>query len=437
MVNFIVKYYQLLLLLGIWTIAGVYDPLLGYLLIIAGIVILISKNLFTELLMGFIFILIMDDNIYNHIFMFTPVAKMFYILALSFFFTVSTRVFFPVFRIFLWFAPFFALALVTLFLNSPVMDEGFQKTISYLLVVIVVPNYLLQAYRKSGPEVFKDLFYFGILVIIAGFVVMIFGKEYVMIKGRYAGIFGNPNGLGIFCTLLFLLYSLSEEFYPSLYSRADKFLFFGFIILSLVLAASRTAYLALGIFFLFRLFHGISPFLSFTMLIAVLVGYELIFFNIVEIIRFFKLEAYFRLHTLTEASGRIIAWNYSMDEINRNFFMGRGFHYDVFYFRQHYSILQKMGHEGLVHNSFLSIWLNTGIIGLLSFLAPLLYLIFRTSTVSVLAIPILYTVLTSSFLESWLAASLNPFSVFFWIILTMLNSHEIYGQKETDTISVH
>lgn len=79
-----------------------------------------------------------------------------------------------------------------------------------------------------------------------------------------------------------------------------------------------------------------------------------------------------------------------------------------------------LGHQGAAHNMYLTFWLDTGLIGLILFLSGLLVTFFRASKRNKLAIPILYAILFSNNYESWLTASLNPFTIQLLFILSIL-----------------
>ena len=81
--------------------------------------------------------------------------------------------------------------------------------------------------------------------------------------------------------------------------------------------------------------------------------------------------------------------------------------------------LSALGHQGGVHNTFLALWLNTGIIGLVLWLVGLFRTIFKAVAISYTALPFLYTVLFSAFFEAWLMGSLNPYHITMLLILAV------------------
>lgn len=79
-----------------------------------------------------------------------------------------------------------------------------------------------------------------------------------------------------------------------------------------------------------------------------------------------------------------------------------------------------LGHQGAAHNSYLTFWLDTGLIGLILYLLGLFFTFVKASFSNKYAFPVLYAVLFSNNYESWLTASLNPFTIQLLFILTVI-----------------
>ena len=86
--------------------------------------------------------------------------------------------------------------------------------------------------------------------------------------------------------------------------------------------------------------------------------------------------------------------------------------------------LSKLGHEGGVHNSFLMLWLNVGLLGVIAWLRGMFLVAIKANKYTKVALPILVSVFLSAFFEGWLVGSLNPFTPFFLITLTVLISND-------------
>jgi O-antigen ligase len=131
-----------------------------------------------------------------------------------------------------------------------------------------------------------------------------------------------------------------------------------------------------------------------------------------------------RLDTFSTLSGRSVAWEFAWQQIQTDFFIGKGFSYTEYIYKINYDYLSMLGHQGAAHNSYLTFWLDTGLIGLILFLIGLGITFFKASKLSPLAMPLLYAVLLSNNFESWITASLNPFTIQLLIILSV-----IFNQK--------
>ena len=143
-------------------------------------------------------------------------------------------------------------------------------------------------------------------------------------------------------------------------------------------------------------------------------GYTIVFSNIIYFVNFLGLDLLLEL-TLDNASGRFIAWEFLWTKISKSItFFGKEWELQNYYTKKIINYYQ-LGHQGNAHNSFLTTWYDTGIIGLLGFITGLL-LSFFYSIKNLKVLPILIGIFISSFFESWLSASLNPFTIFLMII---------------------
>ncbi|HMC97061.1 MAG TPA: O-antigen ligase family protein, partial [Flavobacteriales bacterium] len=137
------------------------------------------------------------------------------------------------------------------------------------------------------------------------------------------------------------------------------------------------------------------------------------------------LQDYFRLETLEDGSGRYFAWHFTWGHIQKYFVFGGGFGNDERIMRKFRLYLESMGHQGGVHNSYLSIWLNLGIVGLLVYLRSFFLLFFKASKMVPMSLAVMFSVLFSIMYESWLMGSLNPYTILLLIIMTVVSEHEI------------
>jgi len=383
------------------------------------IFLLWRKAMYFEILLGFFYILILSDNLGSE----TDFAKVFknaYIIILSLIAILDRRKFPPVNPLLVYFLPFIGVALISLAF-SPYMFTGFQKTLSYVLLLYTVPQFFLNSLSDRGPIIVKDFILVGIALIVFGFLMQFVDYKFSFShQGRFRAVFGNPNGLGIFSILLFGLAYVSREYFKELFSKADLRWIFITIIAAMLLSGSRTAVIAIVMFFIMTRFYRLSPFLGFIFFLATLFATELVTQNLVAIVEAIGLSEFFRIETLAGGSGRYIAWNFAWNAIQDNFWLGRGFAFDEWIMGQNQDFLSDLGHQGGVHNTYLILWLNTGIIGLALFLRALFLLFIKASKNLSVAFPVLWMVMFSIMLEPWLAASLNPYTIMFLMVITMM-----------------
>ena len=183
-------------------------------------------------------------------------------------------------------------------------------------------------------------------------------------------------------------------------------------------------------FLFFRKFHKISPLLGFFILIIGLLIYQIVSNNLLFIVTQLGLSSFLRIETLENLSGRGIAWEFAWQQIQENFFIGNGFSYTEYIFTLNQDYLSALGHQGHAHNAYLTIWLDLGLVGLIFFLVALFFTFFNASIYNRLALPVLYVILFSNYFESWITASLNPFTIQLLFFLTFA-----FIQKESNNLS--
>lgn len=424
MLRFIATYNQFLIMLLVWTLSSLYggkNVAMG----VVGISILLLKfnNRYMELLMGFFFILLLSDNLDERLY-FAKTFKNIYMVFMGLVLFTDRKKLQPFSSLIRMFIPFLVIAVFALYFAGA-FSVGVQKTLSYILLLIVVPSFFKYLFREHGPSFLKDLVLFFTLIVLVGYLSKYLSFEFAYIEGnRMRGLFGNPNGLGIFLFLFFAFYTVVTRFYPSLFSLSERRFIMGVMIMGLVFCGSRTAFISITILLFFSSIQNISPMLGFILLAGIILSYEAIMNNFVAIVQYMGLEKYFRLNTLEEGSGRFIAWGFAWTKIQDFFFFGGGLGNDEYIMRQHYSLLTRLGHQGGVHNSFLTLWFDVGIIGLLLYLRGLLLIFIKGAAKTPLAIPLMYAVLFSVTYESWLAGSLNPFTIVLLFSITLIFEDE-------------
>jgi hypothetical protein len=395
-------------------------------------ILMFQKGYYSELLIGFWFIIILSDS-YEKNLVFAKDLKNIYILFLAAFFLFRTNVFSPVNKFYISFVPYFISSLISIFLFSPIIETALQKYLSYFLLFLIMPNYIYLCYKTEGEMFLKKLVYFFISILLISIVLKYFNEPLTISHGgRFRGIFGNPNGLALFTFICFILLYAITKLQKNIFTTYEKYFYFGIIILASIWSGSRNVNVAIFIFVVFVNFFEKSLMLGFITMTISLMLFELIGSNYIAIIQYFNLEEFFRLETLDEGGGRYIAWNFAWNDIQDNFFLGKGFAWDEKLMKDNYKFLSVLGHEGGVHNSYLIMWLNSGLVGLLLYFIALISKFIKANLQNRISFPIMISVFFTISFEPWLVASLNPYTLIFLTILTIISDKYFYEESEVE-----
>lgn len=416
--EFLIERKQFILIGFLWVIVGVFMGPVHLVVIPLMILLMYSKGLHIEIFLGFFLILTLSDSRLYQL-SFAADSKNIY-LVLLFLISIKERKHFnSIVLYYKYFIPFFIIAFFCIF-YSPNKGLAFQKTLSYLLLLITIPNYFLFVYKQYGSRFLKDIVFLAVFILTLGLIINLVFPNITHFAGRYRGLLGNPNAIGIYCVLLLMFFIILNEYCVDLFTRNQKWFVYSVTFLSLLSSGARTSTLAILLFLFFRKFYKISPWLGFFIFIIIMLVYQIVSLNLVSIITSLGLGEALRVDTIANGSGRIIAWEFAWQQIQENFFIGKGFNYTDYIFYVNHERLSLLGHQGSAHNMFLTFWLDTGLVGLLFYLSALLIVFIKASKKSNLAIPVFYSVLLLSNYESWLTASLNPFTIQLLFILTFL-----------------
>ncbi|MEZ4756837.1 MAG: O-antigen ligase family protein [Flavobacteriales bacterium] len=430
MLNFLRDELQFIALILIWVVVGIFGGPILFAVLPLSVFLIKSREMWAEMLFGFIIILVLSDMTP----LLTPMmiiksAKNTYIVALTLIFFLERYRFAPFSRLFNIFLPFFIYSLFPLvFSNNLVV--AVQKTISYALMYLIIPNYVLYNYRRQGWEFFRNLVWFMITILVAGLIMNFFGEFWAYVGGRFRGLFGNPNGMAIYTYLVVVLVTVVMSINKELFTFREKLVIYAILFYFLFASGSRASLVSTVIFLVFHRFFSASPFLGFVGLIALIGISEVVSSNIETIVIALGLESYFRLETLRDGSGRYFAWEFTWGHIQDYFVFGGGFANDERIMRKWRLYLERMGHQGGVHNSYLSMWLNVGIVGLVLYLRSFFLLFIKASKLAPISLAIMFSVLFSIMYESWLVGSLNPYTIVLLMTMTIVTEEEITNWRE-------
>ncbi|MEZ4924472.1 MAG: O-antigen ligase family protein [Crocinitomicaceae bacterium] len=408
-------------IMGVWLEPTIY--------IIFPVVLLMfgMKRRYFELVVVTIWILILSDYrpVENATYQDLQFAKDLKILApLTLFgvFLLNYEDFKPYPKILVYFIPFFVIISIGL-TKSHELSAAIQRTFSYLLMYAMIPVYIKKLHIDWGQFFWTSLFTYIIGMLSIGVLLGFAIPDIGILEGsdRFKGIFGNPNGAGFFSAIVFILWLILEEFQLIKLSSKERWYTLIILTTSVIWCGSRNSLLTVIIFYVALRLIKINWFVAVIGIMSFVIFSEYIFYFLVEVISFFGLGDFFRIDTLEEGSGRYVAWSFAWSEIVRNyFFIGGGFGAGEYYMHINYAKLSLLGHQGGIHNSYLSFWFDSGLLGLIAFFGALLRLLLKSMKQNYIALAFAAALFFNLSYESWLIASLNPFTIMFLIVLTII-----------------
>ena len=431
---------QFIILLVIMYVAGVWFGPVIYILFPLLFGLFVLKEFSFEIFIVAIWLLILSDYVpvrnatYDDL-QFAKDLKFLVPLGLAASILLNLKKFSPLPRFQFYFLPFFICAIIGLNMDSLNFSVGFQKTISYTLMYFSIPVYVNYLNRTQGQYFWKALLTFLIGMLMIGIVLRFAAPQIAMIEGgRFKSILGNPNGLGIFLNLCFLLWIIVRDLKLATFSKRENQLIFFVLIISVIWCGSRNAMMSMVIFYALHRMIKLNWFLAITIGAGLIIYREYFFELFISGVQFFGLEGYFRVESIEEGSGRVIAWWFAWNELQDYFFFGGGFGHDEHVMRPNYGWLAKAGHQGGVHNSYISLWMDSGILGVISYFSAIFLIVGRAMKKNRLVIAFIVCIMINIVYESWLVASLNPYTILFLTLLTIFaqnmgNSEEVEDQE--------
>lgn len=417
------------LILLFWVLVGAFAGPLVYVVVPLHMLILRKKGAWLWLLLGFWLILTFSDS-RKPVFSFAEDLKPLMMLVMGYLFLVMPKEKEDPLRFVKPYIPFFIVAFASL-IGSPVAFEGFQKTVSYVLLLTVIPPLVNLLLTYERERFLYHLVMVGVLILASGIALRVFYPDFVIFKGeRYSGLLGNPNGMGIYGFVFTALFTFIIHFHKHLFTRNQSIFIYALIFASLIMSGSRGGIFSTAIFITAWFLLRRDVITGFIIMSAIFISYQYVMANFEEIVISLGLADYFRLETLETGSGRVIVAEVAWRHINENYWFSHGFSFNEHILAQYRDYFEQHGHQGNVHNSWLTMWLDTGLTGLILFIFGWLVNFIRASRFTPMVWAVFFGILLSCTVESWLVASLNPFTIVLVIILSMLGNPEFYGQAE-------
>ncbi len=305
---------------------------------------------------------------------------------------------------------------------SPLLGLGFTKTISFSLLYFCVLHYFIDKFSRYGIRFLGDIVYLCHAILFLGLILLPILPSVVSYGGtRFNGLLGNPNGLGMFITMVTPMTIYFFRYQRGISSRYKAFAW-TLILISLLLCSSRNAIFCFTIFmtFYYGLTGGLSRRIVFLFVLLPAAALFLFFLDIEALVYSLGLEKYFRISDISSGSGRIYAWGYAWELIQQRPLMGCGFACEEYNFLYRTTFkLYSTGHQGGVHNSYLAFIVNTGFLGFGLFLLFWVNLFRKVKNLFFL-FSFVATIAFSAMFESWLFSSLSAFHIMFLITVSQL-----------------
>lgn len=335
-------------------------------------------------------------------------------------------------NILLPFGLFFIITFISIFF-SPQISVSFQKTLSLFLTYFSIPVLLLLVIKEEKEEFLRDFIWIIFSLVGIGIVLNYINPEFTNLVGRHRGLLGNPNGLGIFLGLSYILFNLVKNHYDNFFTGKQVLFITAVFVFALILCESRAAMMMFLIYHALYYAYNKAPVLGWIMFFFMFFYYSDILEMIPKVTSFFGFGEDLRVRNVNEikeGSGRFIAWAFAWETIQDQYVWGKGVGYTEIIFKKNYSMLSIMGHQGNAHNSYLTFWLDTGAVGMILYFVGFFKIFLTSSRFCRVAMPAMFAILFSINYESWLTASLSPFIFIFIVIITLLSSDLLVSKKE-------
>lgn len=282
----------------------------------------------------------------------------------------------------------------------------------FLVVAVVLFGLIDRSYKQIPVKTQQAILGFSVLFIGINILLLIFPLGNYFLEGRFRGLMGNPNELGLLAMFLYGFFHFIEKRNESFLNRGF-FLFSKIIFVVVIIATgSRTALFGVILYeIIYRLFFSKVK-LSFSIVMFGIIFYLIINYGIIDFIESVGLYDGLRIDTFSSGSGRVEVWEVVWEEIKAHPFLGGGMEYDIEYIRSY--TLQYIGENAsrswnAVWSSYLSLLLNVGMIGFVFYF----YFIFKMFMKAVdkrTATAFLMMALFAGITESWMISAVNTFT---------------------------
>lgn len=338
---------------------------------------------------------------------------------------------------FLYWIPFILWAIYGITL-SPILVDCALRTLSYVFMLFITLHVVGYEYKNSQGLLVADWISFMNLVFTIGLVLLIIKPDWVILDmqyiveaddARYQGIYGNPNGLGGACTVMYG-FLIIERFILKIFSK--KYSNYSIVLMgiSLLLCGSRASLLSILLFSIFFYIENRSLIVK-NVLKYVFIPLGGIFtylfgFKIVLAIPFLaerlRLSEGMGFEEVTSGRGQVWKFLFTMgrfSKIDEWIWTGKGFFFDSYFFQSLVLRYQNLPRQyGAAFSGMVSLTMNHGIIGIVIFFLTHI-MVYRQIKIRGIALSIFILMFFSSIFEGWIISSLNAFSLVYYSVVAI------------------
>ena len=262
-------------------------------------------------------------------------------------------------RILRWGALIVALTALPALVSDFVL-EGLKETLLLSTMWPIMATVAISLDESEFLKRLQSLIHLAAAVLLASMLVHLLNEDISMLKGRFRGVFGNPNEMSHWLVPFALTMLAPSMDMPSKVKwgaiAGTCFLFF--------VTGTRGAMLALILAVLgVWLIHAVAKrWLANVVLVA---GFAVVIVSQIgdySAINQFVPERFVRNESMMEGGGRMIAWSHAWDEIQKRPFWGGGGGFEHRYFSENYRYFSMLDHEGMSHNSLIAFAMNFGLL---------------------------------------------------------------------------
>lgn len=308
--------------------------------------------------------------------------------------------------------PFAILASISSIFFSPLGVQSYLRAFAFWLIPLIIFKLISILYKNNAGRTSELLVLIFTLYLGLNLALYFFPIIDVFLKGRFKGMTANPNGLGLITMFIFSLIQLIQERNETSFSGSLFLMLKITCFILIILTGSRTALFSTLSFIIIYNFLHKKRLLIFYLLVLSFFYYIISLSSFQQLIISFGLSDQLRLDSFADASGRAEVWVVAWEEIKTSLWIGNGVLYDGFFIKDYafkYIGEVRSRHWGGIWNSYLSLLLDVGLVGTLAYLFFWIRILKRSKFLKI-SVAFIVMCFLSGITESWMAASMNPFT---------------------------